>query len=131
MLMMANDSGIIFDNETLGSTDLLHGAIGAYISEKEIGIGDTEILDAIRYHTTGRPDMTVLDKLIYLADFIEPGRSFPGVDEIRKLSMIDLNEAVIAALESTIEHLNRSGKKVHSSTVESRDYLIMEKNLEI
>ena len=131
MLMMAGDSGIIFDNDTLGSTDLLHGAIGAYISEKEIGIRDTEILDAIRYHTTGRPNMTVLEKVIYLADFIEPGRSFPGVDEIRKLSMKDLNEAVIAALESTIEHLNRSNRRIHRSTLESRDYLIMERNTEI
>lgn len=131
MLMMAGDFGIIFDNDTLGSTDLLHGAIGAYISEKEIGIRDTEILDAIRYHTTGRPNMTVLEKVIYLADFIEPGRSFPGVDEIRKLSMKDLNEAVIAALESTIEHLNRSNRRIHRSTLESRDYLIMERNTEI
>lgn len=131
MLKVAADSGIIFDNETLESTDLLHGAIGAIISEKEIGINDTDILTAVRYHTTGRPDMTVLEKVIFLADFIEPGRSFPGLDEIRSLSMLDLDEAVLAALESTIEHLNQVDRKIHKSTIESRDYLIKKRNLEI
>lgn len=131
MLMIAADSGIIFDNETLESADLLHGAIGAIVSEKEIGLSDTDILTAIRYHTTGRPGMTVLEKVIFLADFIEPGRSFPGLDEIRRLSTVDLDEAVLAALESTIEHLNQAKIKIHNSTIESRDYLISEKNLEI
>lgn len=131
MLMIAADSGIIFDNETLESADLLHGAISAIISEKEIGIKDGDILTAVRYHTTGRPGMSVLEKVIFLADFIEPGRSFPGLGEIRTLSMIDLDEAVLAALESTIEHLNQANRKIHKSTIESRDYIINERNLEI
>lgn len=131
MLMMAQDSGIIFDNETLESTDLLHGAIGAYIAEKEIGIKDADILNAIRYHTTGRPYMTMLEKIVYLADFIEPGRSFPGVEEIRSIAMRDLDEAVLSALESTIDHLRKLNRKIHKSTIESRDYIISERNMEI
>ena len=65
------------------NTELWHAPVGAYLVEKEAGITDQEILDAIAYHTSGRVGMSLLDKIIYLADYIEPGRSFPGVAEVR------------------------------------------------
>ena len=77
------------------NSELWHAPVGAYLVEKEAGITDTEILDAIRYHTSGRPKMTRLEKVIYLADYIEPGRKFPGVDEVREIAEKDLNKALI------------------------------------
>ncbi len=67
-------------------SELWHAPVGAYLVEHEAGITDRDILDAIAYHTTGRIGMTVLEKVVYLADYIEPGRSFPGVDEVRELA---------------------------------------------
>src|SRR5690606_34869812 len=77
------------------NSELWHAPVGAYLVEKEVNINDTAILDAIRYHTSGRPGMTLLEKIIYLADYIEPGRHFPGVEEVRDLAKEDLNKALI------------------------------------
>lgn len=121
MLKIVSDSGIILDNQMLENTELLHGHIGAYIAESELGISDPEILDAIRFHTTGRENMTLLDKIIYLADFIEPGRNFPGVEEIRKIVIVSIDEAVIIALENTIKHLESLGTPIHKITLSARD----------
>ncbi len=84
------------------NAELWHAPVGAYLAEKEAGITDPEILDAIRYHTSGRPGMTLLDKVIYVADYIEPGRHFPGVEEVRRLAETDLNEALIQAMKNTM-----------------------------
>ena len=92
--------------------ELWHAPAGAYLVQQEVGITDAEILDAIRYHTTGRVGMTLLEKVIYLADYIEPGRKFPGVDEVRQLAKHNLNQAVCQALENTIYFLER--QKQHS-----------------
>ena len=80
-------------------SELWHAPVGAYLVEKEAGITDRDILDAIAYHTTGRIGMTVLEKVVYLADYIEPGRSFPGVDEVRELATKSLDKAMIQAVQ--------------------------------
>lgn len=110
----------------LYDAQLLHAPVGAYVAEQEYGIHDPEVLDAIRYHTTGRVSMTLLDKIICLADYIEPGRDFPGVHEIRRLAEINLEQALLAGLDSTITFLLSKGKKVFPLTILARNALIDE-----
>ncbi|MNW46583.1 putative nicotinate-nucleotide adenylyltransferase [compost metagenome] len=103
---------------------LLHAEVGAFIAEKEYGIEDEEVLDAVRYHTSGRAGMTKLDKIVCLADYIEPGREFPGVDKIRKLAEHSLEEALIAGFDSTISFLIGKRKTIFPVTVITRNDLI-------
>ena len=84
--------------------ELWHAPVGAYLVEKEVGITDPEILQAITYHTSGHEKMTMLDKVIYVADYIEPGRKFP-VEEARKLAYTDIDQALLFALKRTIQFL--------------------------
>ncbi len=80
---------------------ILHGPCGAILAEKDFGIEDRDILNAIANHTCGRPDMSLLEKIIFVADAIEPGRDFPGVEKLRKTAYRDLNMAVLISLEGT------------------------------
>jgi len=87
---------------------LLHGKVGALFASKKYGVEDEDILNAIRFHTTGRPDMTLLEKIIFVADYIEPGRNnAPNLDEIRKLSFENLDEAVYVILKQTLMYLKK------------------------
>ncbi len=87
---------------------LLHSKYGAFMAEHEFGTCDIEILNAIKYHTTGRPGMSLLEKIVFVADYIEPTRTvLPKLSEIRKISFEDIDKAVIMELEMTIEHLKR------------------------
>src|SRR5699024_12548418 len=85
--------------------ELWHGPVGALLMEQEQGITERRVLNAIRYHTTGRAGMTTCDMIIFLADYIEPARDFPGVDNVRKAAQRDLCEATWLALRNTIRHL--------------------------
>nr|WP_295969541.1 bis(5'-nucleosyl)-tetraphosphatase (symmetrical) YqeK [uncultured Bacillus sp.] len=98
-------------------SELWHAPVGAYLAEKEADITDPEILNAIRYHTSGRPNMTVLEKVIYLADYIEPSRHFPGVEEVRELAKENLNKALIQAMKNTILFLMNKNKRVFPLTI--------------
>lgn len=108
--------------------ELLHAPVGAYVAETEYGVKDREVLDAIRYHTTGRAKMTLLDKIVCLADYIEPGRNFPGVDDMRRLAEISLEEALVAGFDSTISFLISRRKKIFPLTVAARNGLLRELN---
>ncbi|MCA1036305.1 MULTISPECIES: bis(5'-nucleosyl)-tetraphosphatase (symmetrical) YqeK [Bacillus] len=109
------------------NSELWHAPAGAYLAETEAGVTDPEILDAIRYHTSGRPQMPLLDKIIYLADYIEPGRHFPGVDEVRKLAETDLDSALIKAMQNTITFLMKKNQPVFPLTFLSYNDLVMKK----
>jgi putative HD superfamily hydrolase of NAD metabolism len=106
------------------SDKLWHAPVGAVYAEEKLGISDREILDAMTYHTTGRRNMTLLDKIIFLADYIEPGRDFAGVDEVREEAGKDLNEAVYQELQRTIIHLLENRKSVYPKTFEAYNDLI-------
>jgi len=106
------------------SPALLHAEAGALLVQKELGINDPEVLGAIRYHTTGRPGMTTLEKIIFLADYIEEGRSFPGVEEVRRLAAVDLDKAVLTALEQSIMYIIKTGRPLHPATLEARHHLL-------
>ncbi|NGM82865.1 HD domain-containing protein [Paenibacillus sp. 7124] len=103
---------------------LWHAEVGAFVAQTEYGIEDREVLDAIRYHTSGREGMTLIDKIVCLADYIEPGRDFPGVDRIRKLSKSSLEEGLIAGFDSTISLLLEKRKIVFPLTVMARNDLV-------
>ncbi|KQL53482.1 phosphohydrolase [Heyndrickxia shackletonii] len=105
--------------------ELWHAPVGAYLVEKEVGIKDAEILNAIHYHTSGRIGMTLLDKIIYLADYIEPGRNFPGVEEARELAHVNLNKALIYSVRNTIQYLLNRNQTVYPDTVDFYNDLVM------
>ena len=107
------------ERETL---KLLHAKTGAAIAETVFGT-DGEITGAIRWHTTGRAGMTLLEKIIYLADYIEPTRDFPGVDRLRRACYEDLDAGLLLGLEMTIGEMEERGAPIHSKTLEARDAL--------
>lgn len=102
---------------------LIHAKLGAYLAEHKYGISDAEILDAIRYHTTGRPEMTMLEKIIYIADYIEPNRrQIPGLDEIRGVVFQDIDRAICLSARRTVRYLKDGGKSVDPMTVSTYEY---------
>lgn len=103
---------------------VVHQYTGAYLAEHRFGIEDQEILDAIRFHTSGREDMTPLGKLIFLADMLESGRDYEGVDSMRKTFWRDLDECLKAALTRQIVYLKETGRPIYNKTQEALDYLI-------
>jgi predicted HD superfamily hydrolase involved in NAD metabolism len=106
--------------------ELWHAPVGAEVARVEFGILDEDILNAIRYHTSGRPGMSKLEKIIFLADYIEPGRRFPGVDEVRELAARDLDQAVLRAMDNTIIFLISRGQKVYPLTMLARNGMLDE-----
>jgi len=104
--------------------ELLHDEVGAFIAKTDYGIEDEEILNAIRFHTMGRENMSLLEKIIFIADYIEPGRNFPGVETIRKLAYEDLDKSILQALDTTLIYLIRIGAIIHPDTVKTRNYFI-------
>ena len=101
---------------------LLHAKTGAAVAETVFGT-DEEITNAIRWHTTGRAHMTLLEKIIYLADYIEPTRDFPGVEKLRRVCYEDLDAGLLLGLEMTIAEMEERGAPIHAKTLEARDAL--------
>ena len=102
---------------------VLHQYTGAYLAERHFGIRDREVLDAIRYHTSGRAGMGELEKLVYLSDLLEAGREFPGVEMLRTLFWKDLDECLFESLRHEVEYLNSTGKEVYPLTQEAYDFV--------
>ncbi|MYL33400.1 HD domain-containing protein [Pontibacillus yanchengensis] len=96
--------------------ELWHGPVGAKLVEREVGIHDREILESIHYHTTGRSHMTPLDKVIFLADYIEPGRKFPGLSDVRAAAWMDLNHGCWMAAKNTIQFLMSKNQPIYPET---------------
>ncbi|MDN4618993.1 bis(5'-nucleosyl)-tetraphosphatase (symmetrical) YqeK [Paenibacillus sp. PsM32] len=119
-----NDELLLYDKP------LWHAEVGAYTAQTEYGVDDEEILNAIRYHTSGRVGMTVLEKVICLADYIEPGRDFPGVDHIRSLAEHSLEAGLVAGFDSTIHLLLARRQVIFPLTVLSRNDLVKQLELE-
>lgn len=106
------------------NSELWHAPVGAYLAEIEAGVTDQEVLDAIRYHTSGRIGMTLLDKIIYLADYIEPGRHFPGVEEVREMAREDLDIALIQSMKNTIQFLMKKNQPVFPDTFNAYNSIV-------
>lgn len=129
MLNYVDEFDIILDSVTKKQTELLHAVVGREFARLAFGIQDQGILDAIRYHTTGREGMTLLEKIIYLADYIEPNRKFPGVDELRRVALSNLDKATLMATDRTISHLISQGKLIHHDTISARNSLLCMKEI--
>ena len=114
--------GIELDELEQQALKLLHAKTGAAVARDRFGVDD-EIYSAIFWHTTGHADMTLLEKVIYLADYIEPTRSFPGVDALRAACYEDLDKGLLMGLEMTVEEMKERGNPVHSATLAAIEYL--------
>ncbi|MCX7745669.1 MAG: bis(5'-nucleosyl)-tetraphosphatase (symmetrical) YqeK [Clostridia bacterium] len=119
---------ISVDNIIKVQPDLLHGLIGAITAKEEYGITDEAIFRAIRYHTTGCDNMGLLEKIVYLADYIEPGRNFPGIEEVRQAAFSDIDCAMIMALDRTIKYILAKGRLIHPDTIAARNSIIYSKS---
>lgn len=111
-------------NEYLDNPSLLHPELGYYIAKIEYNIEDEEIRNAIRFHTTLRENPTTLEKIIYIADGIEPNRKYEGVEKLRKLTYKNLDKGVLYSLEKTIVDLIKKGKHIAIRSVKARNYLL-------
>lgn len=109
------------------SIELSHSKIAAELLKRNWGIDDPDVLNAIAYHTTGRPKMSELEKVIYLADAIEPGRQYPGVERLRQLAREDLDKACLEAMDQTIEYVTGKGYKIDEDTIRARDAFLAKK----
>ena len=124
-IRICNKNQISYSKIEAENPYLLHGKVGAYIARKEFDILDEDILNAITWHTTGRPDMSLLEKIIFVADYIEPSRRpIPELNLIRQLAFTDIDQAVIKILENTMKYLNEKGSPIDDMTQKTYDSYI-------
>jgi predicted HD superfamily hydrolase involved in NAD metabolism len=110
----------------LSSPQILHAPVGSIFAREYFGIKDKDILSAIWKHTTGDREMSTLDKIIFIADYIEYHRDFPGVSYLREMVKKDLDSAILFAINLTIGYIMRNNQMIHPKTVEVWNYLIKE-----
>ena len=113
--------GIVLDELEQHAVKLLHSKTGACVARDVYGVDD-EIYEAIFWHTTGKANMSLLEKIIYIADYMEPNRDFPGVERLRELAYQDLDAAVCLGCEMSIQEMEERGQPVHPNTVRARDW---------
>lgn len=115
--------GIALSKSELEVLPLIHAKLGAYLAKKKYEIEEERILNAILYHTTGRPDMTMLEKIVYLADYIEPGRKMiPGLTEVRKQAFVNIDHAVSLCAKNTLRYLEWQGRPVDPMTAKTYEF---------
>ncbi len=119
---------IPLDDVSRKSRKLFHAISGAYVIEHDLGITDKDIINAVRYHTTARENMTILEKVIYMADFISADRTYDGVDELRKMAYTSLVDAMVFALAFSINELTEKKAMLHLDTVKAWNDCIKERN---
>ena len=120
-LKMCSCYGIVLDSGQREAPKLLHALTGAALARERFGVSE-EIEFAIRFHTTGKPEMSLLEKIIYLADYIEPTRAFEGLEALRSLAYEDIDGAMALALEMSLEEIENNGQVPYKDTVEARNY---------
>lgn len=102
---------------------LLHAKVGSFLAMEEYGVEDRDVINAILNHTTGRPGMSVLEKIVFVADYIEPNRKIiPGLSEIRKLAFEDLDLTVLRVLEQTLAYLENRQTEIDPMSGKTYDY---------
>ena len=120
-LILSEKYGIINDTYETANVKLLHAKTVAALARDLFNISD-RVYSAIRWHTTGKPDMTLLEKIIYMADYIEPNRDFPGVDKLRKLAYEDLDAAMVLGLKMSLEDIRSYGAEPYEVTVSAYEW---------
>ncbi len=122
-LELCKKYGILVTDVEKENPSLLHAKLGAYIAREQYGVADDDVLHAIYVHTTGEPGMNTLDKIIYVADFIEPNRDeAPNLEYVRKIAFWDLNQAMEEILSATLQYLEKSSKKIDPMTQKTYEY---------
>ncbi len=109
-------------SQYINNSNLAHSKVAAKLIPTEFNISDEEILKAVSYHTTGRAEMSLLEKIIYLSDAIEPERNYPGVEKIRKMAFIDLNEACMMSLSQTADYIQSQNLYLDEDTIKAVEY---------
>lgn len=131
VLKLCKEHNIEVDDVCEREPKLLHGPVGAVVARKEYGIEDEEILGAIYCHTTGRKNMNALDKIIFLADYVEPGRDFAGVEKVREVVFEDLDKGMVVSLISIIKHLAKKKQLIQKDTIDTWNFIITNMALEL
>ena len=126
-LQILADFGILLDDAEKRVDKLWHAKVGAAFLEHILQIKDRAILDAVRYHTTGRAGMSLLEKIVFVADFTSADRQYPDVDEVRRLSDISLEETMIYTIDYTIRDLLNKGQAIHPDTLAAYNERIFER----
>ena len=121
-LTLCREYGTMLDEFGTKYPKTLHALTGSLVAERIFG-ENAAVVSAICHHTTGKADMSLLEKIIYVADYMEPGRKFPGVEQLRELAYSDLDAAVKLGLEITLTHLNTLGDKVSPASREALEFL--------
>ncbi|MBO5253931.1 MAG: bis(5'-nucleosyl)-tetraphosphatase (symmetrical) YqeK [Clostridia bacterium] len=118
-LKIISDFGIIMTDVELSAKRFLHAISGAVYIRTELGIDDPEIFDAVRYHTTGRKNMSLLEKVIFIADFISKDRDYPGVEDMRKAAYKNLDKAIVEGIAFTISDLAKNRDVIVTDSVDA------------
>ncbi len=121
-LTLCQEYGILLNKFSQENPKTLHALTGSLVAEQIFGENEA-VVTAIRYHTTGRPDMGLLEKIIYLADYIEANRNFPGVEALREASFRDIDQAMLMGLESAAAHVRRQGQELAQGTLDAIRFL--------
>ena len=124
MQNIIDEQNLQVDEYMRSSRALLHGPAGSIMAKTIYGIKDRDIQNSIFFHTTGRPQMELLDKIIFLADYIEPSRDFPGINIIRRNAQKNLDTAVLSAYDATIRHLLDQKEYIYELTFLGRNDII-------
>lgn len=124
ILKYVKNFDIILDNVMENNIGLVHGSVGSELAEVIYNVEDEDVLNAIRFHTTGRENMSLLEKVVYIADVIEPGRDYTGIEEIRAMAYKDIDKSLILSLNRTIKFIIDRGNLIHLDTIRARNYLV-------
>lgn len=117
-------AGLLHDcGKIICPDNIKHAGKSAELAKEKYDIDDKDIIDAIMYHTTGRANMTLLDKIVFIADKIEVNRYYEGVEELRKEAYINIDNAIIKSLESTIEYVKSRNLELNIETINTLNYL--------
>ncbi|MEF9990774.1 MAG: bis(5'-nucleosyl)-tetraphosphatase (symmetrical) YqeK [Romboutsia sp.] len=122
-----NKYEIYLDSLEEDNLALSHSVIGSYIAKYEFSIEDESIISSIKYHTTGKENMNMIEKIIYIADLIEEGRNFPGVDNLRELTYSgQIDKALLISFNNTIKFVIDNNQLIHPRTIKARNYIMKE-----
>ena len=118
LIEYCKNNGIEIDDIKMQSPGILHADVGADIAKKKFNVSD-EVKESILYHTLANETMTDLDKIIYISDLIEEGRDLEGLDKIREMAFINLDKALVMALEYCMENVKQVGKNIHKQSIDA------------
>ena len=126
-LKIIADGGILLDDVQKNATKLWHSISGSVYIQTELGITDSDIINAVRYHTTGRANMSLLEKIIYIADYTAVGREYNGVEIMREKSRKSLEEAMIFSFQYTFNNLSSKEVAIHPDEIFAYNYIVLNK----